>query len=106
MKLHIRLKGGAGSGNFGHSGRPGLVGGSDNDYTGNAGYITQRHNPLNGADYVLYNAEEAALDTASGKWATVCEKHNTICNHSTKKLALSHLPDGDWCEECMAEMDN
>lgn len=29
----IKLKGGAGSGNFGHSGRPGKVGGSGNSYT-------------------------------------------------------------------------
>lgn len=28
MKLHISFKGGQGSGHFGHSGRPGLVGGS------------------------------------------------------------------------------
>lgn len=28
MKLTFRLKGGAGSGNFGHAGRPGKVGGS------------------------------------------------------------------------------
>ena len=30
MKLKFRLKGGAGSGNYGHAGRPGLIGGSSN----------------------------------------------------------------------------
>lgn len=29
MKLKLRYKGGSGSGNYGHSGRPGLVGGSE-----------------------------------------------------------------------------
>jgi len=32
MELVIRLKGGSGSGNFGHAGRPGEVGGSATDY--------------------------------------------------------------------------
>lgn len=36
MKLTFRLKGGSGSGNFGHAGRPGKVGGSDSNGTDTA----------------------------------------------------------------------
>ncbi|MGF6996684.1 hypothetical protein [Paraburkholderia sp. GAS32] len=44
------------------------------------------------------------MDAESGAWATVCEKHSTICNHSTLKLARDHLGDPTmWCEECQAE---
>ena len=99
------LKGGAGSGNFGHAGRPGKKGGSSDraSFEKNAGYMASRHNKKNDAWYVLYNAKEAKLDTTGGNYATVCEKHNTICNHRTKKLALYHLPVGDWCEDCQSE---
>lgn len=40
MRLTIRYKGGSGSGNFGHSGRPGKVGGSADDGTVGAGAPT------------------------------------------------------------------
>lgn len=98
------LKGGKGSGNYGHAGRPGKLGGSADrpDFEHFAGYITSRYHRKNKAWYAMYNAEEAGLDTFSGKYALVCEKHNTVCNVTTKKLALSHLPWGDWCEDCQS----
>jgi len=50
---------------------------------------------------VLYEANEAGLDPAGGRWATVCEDHGAICNHPTRRLADRHLPYPDgWCEDC------
>lgn len=97
-------KGGKGSGNWGHAGRPGKRGGSADrpNFESFGGYVASRYNKKRGVWYGLYKAREAGLDEAGGKWATVCEKHNTVCNFRSKRLAMRHLPSGDWCEECMS----
>lgn len=74
-----------------------------NNFQGLRGCVTQRRSRATGHLYGLYNAEQARMDTAAGAWATVCEDHDTICNHDTLALARYHLPSGDWCERCMAE---
>ena len=50
----------------------------------------------------VYDGGPADMDTAGGRWQTVCEKHGSICSHAT--LALARLfyegDPGEWCEEC------
>jgi hypothetical protein len=66
-----------------------------------AGCVVQRKNRITGLLVGLYNAGQAGMDEESGKWATVCETHSTICNHETLAAAKSHLADPTmWCEEC------
>jgi hypothetical protein len=67
-----------------------------------AGYVASRRNKVNGAYAVLYRAKEQGIDPSDGPWATVCELHNTICNHRTLALARGHLPLVEWCEACQA----
>ena len=108
MKAVIRLKGGAGSGNRGHSGRPGKVGGSQSESYGTdprkyVGYIDHKPNPyVPGKAFVMLDGIKAGLDTIAGKWQTVCEAHGSIASHTTKSRARSFLPTGSWCEACMA----
>jgi hypothetical protein len=52
----------------------------------------------------VYDGEEAMLDTAGGRWQTVCEDHGFIVAHNTLALALSHSADPlGWCEVCRVE---
>ena len=74
-------------------------------YNDRAGYVSSRRNYITGDFNVLYRAAEAGMDTSDGPWATVCEKHGTICNHRSLTLARQHLPDADWCEACMRKAD-
>lgn len=74
------------------------------EFNGLAGCVVQRKSQRTGHLVGLYNAEQAGMDPDSGPWATVCEKHSIICNHSTLKLARDHLGDPTmWCEECQDE---
>lgn len=63
-----------------------------------------------GVDVVLYDARhsdsEMEEDEYSGRWVTICDKHNTLCFHSTLALAISHMPWLNWCEECMSTVQN
>lgn len=70
-------------------------------YTERVGYRYRRQNPYTDTFNVLYDAEKAGLDTAGGRWVTVCEKHGTLCNHRSLEAARKHLPYADWCEACM-----
>lgn len=76
------------------------------DYTDFAGFRKYVRNRVNGSEYVLVDNNVAkAYDPAGGRWITTCETHGTICNHETLALATGHLPYGEWCEECQAEID-
>lgn len=109
-KRVIVVKGGPTSGNYGHAGRPGKVGGSTSERLAEiktyAGYKAHAKNPYTGDYNVLYDAEKAGMDTYSGKWADVCEKHGTIVSFDKYTNARAHLPDADWCEECMEIREN
>lgn len=70
-----------------------------------AGCVTRQHSRLTGHLYGLYQGEQAGFDTYAGLWQTVCEDHGTICSHETLKLARLHLPNGEWCEACQAELE-
>jgi hypothetical protein len=74
-------------------------------YAEYAGFRAYSRNPINLAEYVLYDGIAQALDTDSGRWQTVCETHGTICSHETLALAKKHLQWGDWCEACREELE-
>lgn len=52
----------------------------------------------------VYDGAEADLDTAGGRWQTICEDHGQICSHDTLRVAryMASAPE-EWCEEGMAE---
>lgn len=66
--------------------------------------LTRRNRFVPGAWVSLYKATPAGLDPAGGEWVTVCEAHGTLCNFETRRMAESHLPWLNWCEECMASV--
>lgn len=68
-----------------------------------AGCVAQQRSRVTGHLYGMYHAEQAGLDPAAGPWACVCEDHGTILNLSTWHLARTHLPAGEWCEQCQTE---
>lgn len=68
-----------------------------------AGYIASRHNNINGGWVVIYLAVEQGLDIEAGKYAVVCETHNTVCNVTSMKLARPFLKVPEFCEECMKD---
>lgn len=71
------------------------------EFNGLAGCVVQRMSRRTGYQVGLYKADQAGMDPESGTWATVCEKHSTICNHESLALARSHLGDPTtWCELC------
>jgi hypothetical protein len=53
-----------------------------------------------GATVTVATAADLGLDSAGGRWVTVCETHSTVCNHATLALARSHASRCEWCEEC------
>ena len=49
------------------------------------------------------HAEPQWLDSDGGRWATVCDEHSTVVNHTTLALARQWLHGAaEWCEECMS----
>lgn len=73
-------------------------------FDGLLGCVVRRRSRRTGHLVGLYHAEQAGMDPASGAWATVCEDHGSICNHTTLALARSHLGDPTgWCEACRDE---
>jgi hypothetical protein len=73
---------------------------------GIAGLREQRTNPRTGQKVGLYDGEPAGMDTAGGRWQTVCEEHGSICSHSTKRVARTFLAaPWEWCELCAEELD-
>lgn len=69
-----------------------------------AGLREQRKNRITGKLVGLYDGTAAEMDTADGRWQTVCEEHGTICSHRTLELANRHMADPQWCEPCQAEL--
>ena len=67
-----------------------------------AGCVQLRRSRKTGTMIGVYHSEQAGLDPDGGAWSTICEKHGTICNHETLKLAKDHAPYVEWCEDCSA----
>ncbi len=68
-----------------------------------AGYIASRRNVINRGWVVIYYAAAQGLDESGGRYAVVCETHNTICNTTSLKLARPFLKIPEFCEECMKD---
>jgi hypothetical protein len=88
MKIQLRFKGGAGSGNFGHQGRPGEVGGSSSGGSGivvpSFGDIERRAGGNSGIAYVVHGAikgSKAGKDPAAAFVDSV-ENENYYGNRS------------------------
>ena len=69
-------------------------------YNTRAGYIASRRNAVNRGWVVIYNAKEAGIDDAGGKYAVVCEEHGTILNTSSVPKARPLLKYPEFCEDC------
>lgn len=70
-------------------------------YNDRAGYIASRHSLTNGGWIVIYEAALQGLDIDGGKYAVVCETHNTILQTTSLPKARPLLKYPDFCEECM-----
>src|SRR5216110_927621 len=70
-------------------------------YNGLTGCVTQQKDEDTGITVGLYCAEQAGID-ADGPWVTVCERHGTICSHTTQQKARETLALVEWCEACQA----
>lgn len=70
-------------------------------YNNKAGYIASRHNMWNDGWVVIYLAKEQGLDETAGKYAVVCETHNTILQTTSLPKARPCLKYPDFCEECV-----
>lgn len=65
-----------------------------------AGYIASRHNEINNGWVVIYLAKKQGIDESGGKYAVVCELHNTIVNTTSLPKARPLLKYPDFCTEC------
>ena len=70
-------------------------------YNQDAGYIASKRSGLNRGWVVIYNASEAGLDDADGKYAVVCQTHGSIVNTTSLLKARSAMkcPDS-FCDGC------
>lgn len=68
------------------------------DYAGLISY-TKAHST--GTHIGVYDGGPAGMDTAGGRWQTVCEEHGWIISHDTRRRALGFrsCPE-EWCERC------
>lgn len=81
MKIIVAIKGGSGSGNFGHSGRPGLVGGSGGGAP-SGGKITASE-PIRGGTVTQSDLSWRAEDTIKGQ---VIIKHSSAVEPDESQL--------------------
>ena len=79
----------------------------DAEVKARAGCIQLRYTRQTGTLVGVYASAEAGMeDYSTLPWTTVCEEHNTLACHTTKKLALYHASDPrGWCEECRGKED-
>ena len=68
-------------------------------YNNLAGCVIQQQNEDTGVAVGIYCAEQAGID-ADGPWVTICERHGTICSHSTQQKAREAIALVEWCEAC------
>ena len=66
-----------------------------------AGYIASRRNVINRGWVVIYLAKEQGLDETAGKYAVVCETHNTILQTTSLPKARPCMKYPEFCETCM-----
>lgn len=55
----------------------------------------------NGSLVSVADGNDAGLDTAGGRWQSICETHGSVIAHETRRLASFHaVTPWEWCEEC------
>jgi hypothetical protein len=70
--------------------------------------IADRINRVNGARVLVIDANHSKdFDAADGgRWVTWCDRHETFCQHVTRKLATYHAADPTtWCGLCAEGLD-
>ena len=69
-----------------------------------AGLIQVRVARQTGTIVAVYDAVVAGIeDDPTIPWATICETHNAVICHRTRRLAVAHAADpAGWCEPCMS----
>jgi len=72
-------------------------------YNDRAGYIASKRNEINSGWVVIYIASKQGIDNSNGKYAVVCEYHNTICNTTSVPKSRPFLKHPDFCEDCMID---
>jgi hypothetical protein len=66
-----------------------------------AGFVTSRRNPLTRGQTVLYDGDEAGLDTEDGRWSMFCREHGALVPHTNRAKATKLLRSPqDWCPQC------
>lgn len=73
-------------------------------YNENAGYIASRHNLINNGWVVIYEAAAQGLDPEAGRYAVVCELHNTMVQTSSLRDARPLLKYPEFCDACRGKM--
>ena len=64
------------------------------------GYIASRRNLINNNWVVIYEAVKQGLDINDGKYAVVCEAHNTIYKTTSIPKARALLKYPEFCKMC------
>jgi hypothetical protein len=72
-------------------------------YNDRGGYIASRRNEINRGWVVIYYAEGQGLNQENGKYAVVCETHNTVYQTTSMPKARPLMKYPEFCEECMKE---
>lgn len=70
-------------------------------FSDNAGWRATQVARSTGRPVSIYDGTAAELDTAGGRWQTVCEDHGFIVSHDTLRLARWHASAPEsWCGVC------
>ncbi len=68
---------------------------------GLAGCVTTRRNHITKDPVSVYHGEQSGMGEG---WVTVCEKHGSICEHTTLAGALHQMAVPEWCAQCQPEI--
>ena len=69
-------------------------------YNQDEGYIASLRSGKDKGWVVIYNAKKAGIDNTDGKYAIVCQTHNTIVNTTSLPKARTAMKSVDFCELC------
>lgn len=75
-------------------------------YNTKEGYIASLRSGINKGWVVIYDAKKHGIDDTDGKYAVVCETHNTIVNTTSMPKARKIMKNPDFCEQCQGGKTN
>jgi hypothetical protein len=65
------------------------------------GFVTARPHPISDGSVVLYDGQEAGMDTDDGRWIMFCPAHGSMAGETNKARATKLLQQPeDWCDAC------